>query len=78
MAGKLNLYFEPNSINMKYSLFAIALLFMVACNDGDSSNDNERERTMEDPSRVHPEEQTIPDSMSIHNDSLIIHDSTNH
>ncbi len=61
---------------MKYALLAIGMAFMVACGDG--TNDYDNDQNLEDPSRVHPPEQAIPDSMDIRNDSLIMHDSTGH
>jgi len=46
---------------------------LAACNQRDANS----EAPMEDPSRVHPPEEAVPDSMSIKKDSVIVPDSGN-
>lgn len=57
---------------MKYLVLALCLFMTQACAD----DNNRDEPKLEDPAKVHPPEEAVPDSMTIHKDSVIVPDST--
>jgi len=72
LAKKLNQFYQLKPKNMKYSLLAFCLLFMLAC--GDTNNDADNSEMM-DPNEVHPIEETLTDSTKLVNDSVIVADT---
>ena len=75
LAGKLKYFFpKPKSFIMKHLLIALCFGFLAGC---DNQNDNDTNDTeMMDPAEVHPVEESLTDSTTLVNDSVIVADTS--
>ena len=58
---------------MKHLLIAVCFGFLAGCGD---QNDNTNETEMMDPAEVHPVEESLTDSTTLVNDSVIVADTS--